>query len=235
MSRPPLLDDELCEIVLAGTGPVPHGLWGLAAFAEDARELRASPAPVPDAVLRAMFDAPARPRVVGSGRIRQRASAGARVAVGVSAAFMALTGAAAAGVLPSPAQHAVATVVNSVSPFPDLPDTSSHDAVVTSGTSSGTSPGTTTGSHPGASRSPEPSSLSSPSSPAAATAAVAAIADPAPSATASENPPEWAPPSGVVDPPGQSGDTGQDRAAITPAGERGNSDPPGKAKGHDKS
>jgi hypothetical protein len=56
-----------------------------------------------------------------------------------------------------------------------------------------------------------------------------------PSSTpAADSAPEWAPASGVT-PPGQSGDTGQDHAATTPAaGNRNNGDAAGKAKGHDK-
>ena len=242
MSRPPLIDDELCEAVLAGNGPVPHGLWSLASFAEDARALRTSPAPTPDAVLQAMFDAPPRLRSAGPARSRRRAhaGAGARVVVGASAALMALTGAAAAGVLPGEAQHAVVTVVNSVSPFPDLPDGSSGDATATSST--GGTPSVSTGGARGSSSGNSTSTSTSSSSPRAAAAAAAATSDPAstPSSTPSaEAAPEWAPASGV-EVPGQSGDTGQDRAVTTPAGGNGNGigigdEPPGKAKGHDKS
>ncbi|MET0629030.1 MAG: hypothetical protein ABW033_11295 [Acidimicrobiia bacterium] len=246
MSRPPLMDDELCEAVLAGDGPVPHGLWGLASFAEDARALRTIPAPAPDAVLQAMFDAPPRLRSIGPARTRRRAhaGAGARVVVGASAALMALTGAAAAGVLPGEAQHAVVTVVNSVSPFPDLPDGSAGDATATSST--GGTPSVSTGGGHGSSSGSNTSTSTSSSSPLAA--AAKSTSDPASTlgaAIAADLPPDWAPAAGV-EPPGQSGETGSDRAVTTPAGGNGNvngnanengngSDPPDKATGHDKS
>jgi hypothetical protein len=251
MSRPPVIDDELCEAVLAGNGPVPHGLWGLASFAEDSRALRTSPAPTPDAVLQAMFDTPPRLRSTGPARTRRRAhaGAGARVVVGASAALMALTGAAAAGVLPGEAQHAVVTVVNSVSPFPDLPDGSAGDATATSST--GGTPSVSTGrARASASGNNSASTSTSSSSPLAA--AAQATSDPTPTldaAIAADMPPDWAPAAGV-EPPGQSGETGPDRAATTPAGGNGNGNangsgngdgnadasvPQGKAKGHDKS
>jgi hypothetical protein len=56
-----------------------------------------------------------------AGKLAGGLAAKAALALGIATATV--TGAGAAGVLPGPAQHAVATVVNAVSPL-DIPDTS---------------------------------------------------------------------------------------------------------------
>ncbi|MBW3548467.1 MAG: CHRD domain-containing protein [Actinobacteria bacterium] len=149
-----LLDDATVEALVAGdTGAGTDDLAGLSAFLEEVRALGEGPPPPPSAALAGMLagepepgagsalrlvgdeGGPARPPAAANGH-RRRAGAGsrqpsagvvARAAVLALVATAGVTGAAAARLLPDPAQRAVSTAIETITPF-QVPGASSGDA-----------------------------------------------------------------------------------------------------------
>jgi len=142
------LDDAAIEAFFTGQ-TADEALASLAGFVEDLHSMTSEPAPVPSMQLAAMLAAgfstakgdllataasnvtgPA-PQAAGLPKWRKKKmivaellaglSVAAKAAFGVSAAAAAVTAGGAAGVLPGPAQHAVATSVEAVTPF-SFPD-----------------------------------------------------------------------------------------------------------------
>lgn len=101
----------------------------LATFVDDLRVIGSGPAPEPRAGLVAvMRQGPSAPTLTPQGRKKMlvRTAVGslaAKLALGAGVAAASMTAAGAAGVLPDPAQHAVASVVGATTPFV-LPDPS---------------------------------------------------------------------------------------------------------------
>lgn len=101
----------------------------LAAFVDDLRVIGSGPAPEPrPGLVAVMRQGPSVPTVSAPGRRKMLVktvvgSLAAKLAFGVGAAAASVTAAGAAGVLPEPAQHAVASVVEATTPFA-LPDPS---------------------------------------------------------------------------------------------------------------
>lgn len=151
------LDDATAEALIAGdAGAGTDELAGVAAFLEEVRALGEGPPPPPSAalarmlagepepgtgnVLRLVGDecAPASPPATSDGHHGQagpgwrRPSAGAvaRAAVLAVVATAGVTGAAAARLLPEPAQQAVSTAIETITPFTPfrVPAASSGDA-----------------------------------------------------------------------------------------------------------
>lgn len=139
----PPLDDRALEALLSGARSTPSGLDWLLPFVEELAEASSQPAPVVrpalaalladglpaagatrvDEVAAAAVVAPA-PAWAASPRKHRRLGAklaglglAAKVGLGVAVAAASTTAAGAAGVLPGPAQHAVATVVGAATPF----------------------------------------------------------------------------------------------------------------------
>lgn len=141
------LDDAAAEAILTGRPVPDPALRPVAGLVAEMRSFTRAPAPAPSAKLAAILaggpvgaagaDAAAtevspvsavRNRRAGRGRsdtkplfrlLRNAAAAGlaARVALGAGVAAASMTGAAAAGVLPDPVQHAIADVMETVTPF----------------------------------------------------------------------------------------------------------------------
>ena len=107
----------------------PPGDPALAAFVDDLRVIGSGPAPEPrPGLVAVMGQGPSVPAVSTPGRRKMLVktvlgSLAAKLAFGVGAAAASVTAAGAAGVLPDPAQHAVASVVEATTPFA-LPDPS---------------------------------------------------------------------------------------------------------------
>jgi hypothetical protein len=140
MPRPGPLDDDAIDALLAGTARGDAG-EGLASFIEDLRALVGA-VPTPSPVLAAAMAAGAivtlQPTVAHSSpvtswrmlptRIRgflAGLGVAGKLALGAGVAAAAITGAAAAGVLPGPVQHAVSETIGRVSPF-SFPDPDHH-------------------------------------------------------------------------------------------------------------
>ena len=148
------LDDAAIEAFFTGQS-ADEGLAPLAGFVEDLAVMTSGPAPVPSMRLAAMLaegfstengdllvtaasnvPGPA-PQAAGLPKWRKKKmvvaellaglSVAAKAAFGVSAAAAAVTAGGAAGVLPGPAQHAVATGVEAVTPF-SFPDKANDKA-----------------------------------------------------------------------------------------------------------
>lgn len=102
----------------------------LASFVDDLRVVAGGPAPAPrPGLLAVMAQGATVPTAQTSGKRKMSVKTvlgglAARVALGVGVATASVTAAGAAGVLPEPAQQAVATVVSAATPF-QLPDPSS--------------------------------------------------------------------------------------------------------------
>jgi hypothetical protein len=146
MPRNQPFDDDAIEALLAGD--TPEGLLDLTAFVADVR-MSAEAVPIPSPALTAALasglsidkgDLPATaasnvhgpaPQAAGLpkwGRLRMKIQGflaglgvAGKVALGVSLAAAATTGAGAAGVLPKPVQHVVASTVGAITPF-EFPD-----------------------------------------------------------------------------------------------------------------
>ncbi len=107
----------------------PTGDPALAAFVDDLRIIGSGPAPEPrPGLVAVMRQGPSDPVVSTPGRRKMLVktvvgSLAAKLAFGVGAAAASVTAAGAAGVLPDPAQHVVASVVGATTPFA-LPDPS---------------------------------------------------------------------------------------------------------------
>ena len=148
------LDDATAEALIAGdTGAGTGDLAGVSAFLHDLRALGEGEPPTPSPALARMLAGEPEPRAgsflrlvgsdedasgnsVASNGHRRRADAGSRrpsAGVVAKAAVIALvatagvTGAAAARLLPEPAQKAVSRAIETVSPF-EVPGTSGGDA-----------------------------------------------------------------------------------------------------------
>ncbi len=105
----------------------------LASFAEDLRIIAAGPAPEPRPGLVAVMRQGAVPIEPQPGRKKMLVKTAigglaAKLALGMGVATASVTAAGAAGVLPDPAQHAVASVVAATSPF-TIPDRSDVKAL----------------------------------------------------------------------------------------------------------
>ena len=135
-SSDPLADPALAPFIddlqVVATRPVPPPSPGLAAFLDGGISPPAPvPAPSPSPARRAT---PRRKMTVSEllgALVAKLAGLGmaAKAALGVTLAAASVTTAGAANVLPDPAQHAVATVVNAASPL-DIPDPSKVDEIV---------------------------------------------------------------------------------------------------------
>ena len=141
-------DDDAIEAILAGTSRDDH-LGDLAAFVSDVRMSAAAdpnPSPALAAALASGFSTdkvfePPKWRTLRmkiQGLLAGLGVAG-KVALGASLAAAATTGAGAAGILPGPVQHVVASTVGSVTPFHFPGDDQGQ-----SGSGSGEATGTTT-------------------------------------------------------------------------------------------
>ncbi len=108
----------------------------LAAFVEDLRTMAGGPAPEPrPGLVTVMRQGASAPNTSPPGRRKMLVntfvgSLAAKLALGVGVAAASVTAAGAAGVLPEPAQHAVAAVVGAATPF-ELPDSPSGVVTVT--------------------------------------------------------------------------------------------------------
>jgi hypothetical protein len=135
MPRQDPFDDAAFDRLLSGQSGTE--MSDLASFVEDARTAAEAvptispalaaalatgilpvPAPVPQSLWR-------KSKMKIQGFLAGMSVAG-KIALGVGVAAAATTGAGAAGVLPGPVQHAVASAVGTVTPF-ELPDGSNHD------------------------------------------------------------------------------------------------------------
>ena len=154
MLRRPPLDDATIEAFFTGH-PAGEELSPLARLVEDLHSVTSGPAPAPSMHLAAMLadgfstekgDLPATaasnvtgpaPQAAGLPTWRKKKmiiaellaglSVAAKAGFGISAAAAAVTAGGAAGVLPGPAQHAVATGVEAVTPF-SFPDKANEKA-----------------------------------------------------------------------------------------------------------
>ncbi|MFP5319878.1 MAG: hypothetical protein ACLGI2_16490 [Acidimicrobiia bacterium] len=145
-----VLDERAAEAILSGRSLAEAGFQPLAAFANDVRAVTGRADPQPNAALASVLSTgfstekgdllvtagsnvigPATTQAAGLPKWRNRTQmlpAGilsgmvAKVVAGVVTGLVGVTGLGAAGALPGPAQDAVATVVNTVSPF-NLPTT----------------------------------------------------------------------------------------------------------------
>jgi hypothetical protein len=140
----PILDDRALDALLRGTPSPQSGLDWLVPFVEDLGQASSEPAPVVHPALARLLadgfsisggDQPVVPAVPAptpsrARFVRRLAGLGlaAKVALGVGVAAASTTAAGAAGVLPAPAQHAVASVVDATTPFA-FPDRASDKAV----------------------------------------------------------------------------------------------------------
>ena len=150
----PTLDDRALEALLNGAAPAQSGLDWLQPFVEELGRAALQPAPVvrpalaallrdgstPPATAAATIAPP--PRRRDRGRL-SRLSLLAKVGLGVSVAVATATAAGAAGVLPDPAQRAVATVVEATTPFtfPDQADGRAEPGATVSADATGASDG----------------------------------------------------------------------------------------------
>jgi hypothetical protein len=139
----PTLDDRALDALRSGTRSVPAGFDWLVPFVEELGEASSQPAPVVRPALALLLaegfspapaPAPAptpaaapAPAWTAPVRPARRSGLGARVAAGFGLALAGATAAGAAGVLPDPAQHAMATVVEVATPF-TFPDTADEKA-----------------------------------------------------------------------------------------------------------
>lgn len=167
------LDDESIEAILCGRRPAEPGFESLVTFASDVHAVAEQPAPRPNASLAAVLASglstekgdllvtaasnvtgPATKQAAGLPKWRKRHSmlptglfSGlvAKVVAGVVAGLAGVTAVGAAGALPGPAQHAVANVINTVTPF-NLP-TGDSSVSITAGANPtpGASAGVTAG------------------------------------------------------------------------------------------
>jgi|GEM_PF-3101440 hypothetical protein len=114
----PTLDERALDALLSGSRSAPAGFDWLVPFVEDLGEASSQPAPVIRPALALLlaegFGPPAAP---APERRARRSRLAARVAAGLGLALAGTTAAGAAGVLPDPAQHAVASVVQAATPF----------------------------------------------------------------------------------------------------------------------
>lgn len=143
------IDDRSIEAFLTGNGAA-DGLASLAPLAEELRSLSRGPVPVPSAALATMMaegfspgpddlaaagaDSVAMPAQPAGRALSRRAKTAvgglglaAKAAFGISLAAASVTAAGAAGALPRPAQHVVATVIDAATPF-SFPDRADHNA-----------------------------------------------------------------------------------------------------------
>ncbi len=138
MPTPPL-DDRALEALLNGAPSAQSGFDWLLPFVEDLENASHEPAPVVQPALARLlsegFSTEIGDLLAAGPPPRRTRRLTAKVA-GLSVALIAAgtTTAAAAGVLPDPAQHAVATVVEAATPF-SLPDKTTVRATVGSTTS----------------------------------------------------------------------------------------------------
>ena len=138
MPTPPL-DDRALESLLNGAPSAQSGFDWLLPFVEDLEKASQEPAPVVKPALAHLlsegFSTEIGDLLAAGPPPRRTRRLTAKVA-GLSVALMAVgtTAAAAAGVLPDPAQHAVATVVEAATPF-SFPDKTTAKATVGSTTS----------------------------------------------------------------------------------------------------
>ncbi|MCA1846442.1 MAG: hypothetical protein LC792_25255, partial [Actinobacteria bacterium] len=146
--QPGVLDDETIQAILRGHEPQEDALGPLVAFAHDVRAVADRPVPMPSAALVEVLtegfstekgdllvtaasnvNGPEtqaaglpkwrkRPNMLPTGILSGLA---AKIVAGVVAALAGVSAVGAAGALPGPTQHAVANVINSVTPF-NLPD-----------------------------------------------------------------------------------------------------------------
>ena len=120
----------------------------LASFAEDLRIVASGPAPEPRPGLVAAMRqgvVPIEPQDAGRKKMLVKTLLGglvAKVAMGVGVATASVAAAGAAGVLPDPAQHAVASVVAAATPF-SLPNPSDETTLATEDDTTGGSTTTT--------------------------------------------------------------------------------------------
>jgi hypothetical protein len=126
----PFLDDRALEALLNGAPSGQSGFDWLVPFVEDLERASQAPAPVVQPALARMLAegfSPELGEVLAAGpppaRRTRRLTAKA-LGLGFALVATGTTAAAAAGVLPGPAQHAVATVVEATTPFsfPDKAD-----------------------------------------------------------------------------------------------------------------
>ena len=140
MPTPPL-DDRALDALLNGVPSAQSGLDWLLPFVEDLEKAAQEPAPVVQPALARLlsegFSTEVGDLLAAGPPPRRTRRLTAKIA-GLSVALMTAgtTAAAAAGVLPDPAQHAVATVVEAATPF-SLPDTTTVRATVGSTTGAG--------------------------------------------------------------------------------------------------
>jgi hypothetical protein len=159
MAVPPL-DDRALDALLSGSRSAPAGLDWLVPFVDGLGEAASTPAPVMRPALALLLsegfsaetaDAPA-PAVSAPAAFAPRrrllpklAAVGlaAKVAMGVGVAAASTTAAGALGVLPGPAQHVVATVVDAATPFtfPDKTENKANFGATVSADATGTSDG----------------------------------------------------------------------------------------------
>ena len=140
----PILDDRALDALLRGAPSPQSGLDWLVPFVEDLGQASSEPAPVVHPALARLLaegfstsggDQPVVPAVPAPTQSRARLAGrlaglglAAKVALGVGVAAASTTAAGAAGVLPAPAQHAVATVVDATTPV-SFPDRAAEKAV----------------------------------------------------------------------------------------------------------
>ena len=125
----PALDDRALGALRNGSRSAPAGFDWLVPFVEDLREAASQPAPVVrQALARLLAEGfSTKPAPFVHGVPARRTKVVARVALGFGLALAGTTAAGAAGVLPDPAQRAVATVVQAATPF-SFPDTADDRA-----------------------------------------------------------------------------------------------------------
>jgi hypothetical protein len=153
MPTPPL-DDRALEALLSGAPSAQSGFDWLLPFVEDLEKASREPAPVVQPALARLLSegfSPELGEVLAARPPARRKRRLTAKAAGLGFALVAVgaTAAGAAGVLPDPAQHAVATVVEATTPF-SFPD-KADDAKATAGskaTKAGNDPGRPTGPAP---------------------------------------------------------------------------------------
>ena len=139
------LDDQVAEAILSGHGPAEAGFEPLTAFSNDVRTVADRANPQPNAALASVLSTgfstekgdllvtagsnvigPATTQAAGLPKWRNRTNmlpvgifsgVVAKVVAGVVTGLVGVTGLGAAGALPGPAQDAVASVVNTVTPL----------------------------------------------------------------------------------------------------------------------
>jgi hypothetical protein len=132
------LDDRALEALLSGASSAQSGFDWLLPFVEDLEKASRQPAPVIQPALARLLSegfSTEMGNLLAAGPPPRRTCRLTAKVAGLSMALMAAgtTAAAAAGVLPDPAQHVVATVVEATTPF-SFPDTASVKATIVSTT-----------------------------------------------------------------------------------------------------